>query len=271
MPHGSHGSSTGRSSTTRKRHLLPDGGGDPGTDRLRPRSVRDGLGVAGERSPAAAASRDLSAPAGFGEKGPSSFVYKVVGRGTALLSGLHAGDPLALTLPLGHGFEFPGEDRSWWWWGGASASPASSRPRRRSMGNGPDFEIFLGARTRDQLPPGEWIPGAPSRAGSICAPTTGRRVSSGPSQRPSGTGSIDGNRRGRRASRSSRAGPRDAERPSRNSPFPSTSGSRCLSKVRWRAVRRLLGCVTGDSDGEKSGYAGSAGKGRVFDAREVVW
>ena len=63
-------------------------------------------------------------------KGTVEFVYKVVGRGTALLSGLHAGDPLALTLPLGHGFEFPGEERSWWLVGGgvgfSSVFPAAA-------------------------------------------------------------------------------------------------------------------------------------------------
>src|SRR3972149_5063934 len=88
-------------------------------------------------------------------KGTVEFVYKVVGRGTALLSGLHAGDPLALTLPLGHGFEFPGEDRSWWLGGGgvgfSSVFPAAAAlDAQRS-----DFEIFLGGRPRDPLPPGD--------------------------------------------------------------------------------------------------------------------
>src|SRR5512134_2459228 len=92
-------------------------------------------------------------------KGTVEFVYKVVGRGTALLSGLHEGDPLSLTLPLGHGFEFPGEDRSWWLVGGGVGFSSVFPAAVALEGERADFEIFLGARTRDQLPPGEWIPG----------------------------------------------------------------------------------------------------------------
>jgi len=91
--------------------------------------------------------------------GAVEFVYKVVGRGTALLSGLHEGDPLSITLPLGNGFRLDAPNRAWWLVGGgvgfSSVFPAGAA---LSEGKG-DFEMFLGARTRDQLPPREWVPG----------------------------------------------------------------------------------------------------------------
>ncbi len=92
-------------------------------------------------------------------KGIVEFVYKVVGRGTALLSGLHPGEPLSLTLPLGRGFNLGMEGRHYWLVGGgvgfSSVFPAAAALARRRT----DFELFLGSRSRDQLPPKEWTPG----------------------------------------------------------------------------------------------------------------
>ena len=92
--------------------------------------------------------------------GTVEFVYKVVGRGTALLSGLHEGDPLSthpaararVRVPPGGPFLVArGRTAS----GFSSVFPAAAALE----GQRADFEIFLGARTRDQLPPREWIPG----------------------------------------------------------------------------------------------------------------
>lgn len=90
--------------------------------------------------------------------GTVEFVYKVVGRGTALLSGLHLGDSLSMTLPLGRGFDLTGEGRRFWLVGGgvgfSSVFPAAVFLGRKRRAH----EIFLGARTREHLPPREWTP-----------------------------------------------------------------------------------------------------------------
>jgi len=83
------------------------------------------------------------------------FVYKVVGRGTTLLSGLHQGDLLSMTLPLGNGFRLDDAGRTWWLVGGgiglSTLFPAAA------VLAGEDFHMFLGARSQDQHPPREWI------------------------------------------------------------------------------------------------------------------
>ena len=85
------------------------------------------------------------------------FVYKVVGRGTALLSGLRQDDLLSITLPLGNGFSLDDAGRIWWLVGGgvglSTVFPAATYLA------GEDFHMFLGARSHDQHPPREWIPG----------------------------------------------------------------------------------------------------------------
>ena len=180
-------------------------------------------------------------------RGTVEFVYKVVGRGTALLSGLHAGDPLALTLPLGHGFEFPGEDRSWWLVGGGVGFSSVFPAAVALEGQRADFEIFLGARTRDQLPPGEWIPGGavPGRvhlctddgtagffgtAAAALRDRIDRRKSSGPVAR------LDPRVRA----------PRDAEGHRGTRPPPRHPGPGLPRKLDGVRFRRLLGVRHGD-------------------------
>src|SRR3989304_4414347 len=71
-------------------------------------------------------------------KGKIEFVYKVVGRGTALLSGLHPGDPLSFTLPLGRGFDLGQEGKTFWLVGGgggfSSGFPAAGALGGRRAG-----------------------------------------------------------------------------------------------------------------------------------------
>ena len=205
-------------------------------------------------------------------KGTVEFVYKVVGRGTALLSGLHAGDPLALTLPLGHGFEFPGEDHSWWLVGGGVGFSSVFPAAAALEGQRADFEIFLGARTRDQLPPGEWIPGGavPGRVhlctddgtagffGTVTAALRERLDR----RKPSGQGSLT----------ILACGPHEMLKAVAELALPLDirvqvsleSSMACGFGVCW-------GCVTAIRDGEKSGYRRVCREGPVFDAREVVW
>jgi len=91
------------------------------------------------------------------------FVYKVVGRGTALLSGLHPGDPVRLTLPLGRGFSLGERDRSFWLVGGGVGFSSIFPAAAALAEGGVPFDLFLGARTRAELPPREWTPGAGRR------------------------------------------------------------------------------------------------------------
>jgi len=99
--------------------------------------------------------------------GTVEFVYKVVGRGTILLSGLHQGDPLSITLPLGNGFRLDDAGRIWWLVGGG-VGLSTVFPAAAALA-GEDFHMFLGARSHDQHPPREWIPGwdVPGRI-SLC-------------------------------------------------------------------------------------------------------
>ena len=85
------------------------------------------------------------------------FVYKVVGRGTALLSGLHQGDLLSIMLPLGNGFNLDAAGKSWWLAGGGVGFSTLFPVAFALAEAGADFHIFLGARNSGQHPPTEWI------------------------------------------------------------------------------------------------------------------
>ncbi|MCL2102576.1 MAG: hypothetical protein FWH25_00900, partial [Syntrophorhabdaceae bacterium] len=91
------------------------------------------------------------------DAGTVEFLYKVVGRGTMLLSALRPGDSLSLVLPLGNGFRIEGERRNWWLLGGgvglSTLFPAADALAEE------DFHMFLGARCYLQHPPREWISG----------------------------------------------------------------------------------------------------------------
>ncbi len=204
--------------------------------------------------------------------GTVEFVYKVVGRGTALLSGLHEGDPLSITLPLGHGFELGAADRAWWLVGGgvgfSTVFPAGAA---LSEGRG-DFEMFLGARTRDQLPPREWIPGGnlPGRV-HLCTDdgTAGYFGPVGDAVRERLDG-LKASERGRLTILA--CGPREMLRGisesalARDVPMQVSLENHmaCGFGVCW-------GCVTAVREGEKSAYRRVCKEGPVFDAREIVW
>jgi dihydroorotate dehydrogenase electron transfer subunit len=200
------------------------------------------------------------------------FVYKVVGRGTALLSGLHEGDPLSITLPLGHGFELGDRDRTWWLAGGgvgfATVFPAGVVLEE---GRG-DFEMFLGARTRHQLPPREWIPGGglPGRV-NLCTDdgTAGFFGSVGGALRER----LDGLKATDRSRLTVLAcGPREMLREISEAALPFDipvqvsleNHMACGFGVCW-------GCVTAIRDGGKTVYRRVCKEGPVFDAREIVW
>lgn len=205
-------------------------------------------------------------------KGTVEFVYKVVGRGTALLSGLHGGDPLQITLPLGNGFDLGREDRIWWLVGGgvgfSTVFPAAVvLEEQRAV-----FEVFLGARSRDQLPPREWVPGGgtPGRA-HLCTDdgTAGffGRVTDAVRER------MDRLKAAERARLSILAcGPREMLREIAEHALPREvpvqasleNHMACGFGVCW-------GCVTAVRDGEKTAYRRVCKEGPVFDAREVVW
>lgn len=205
-------------------------------------------------------------------KGTVEFVYKVVGRGTALLSGLHDGDPLQITLPLGNGFELGREDRTWWLVGGgvgfSTVFPAAVALEARRA----DFDLFLGARSRDQLPPREWIPGAgvPGRA-HLCT-DDGTAGFFGPV-----TDAVRERMDRMKAAERGRVtilacGPREMLKgiaelaAAREVPVQASLENHmaCGFGVCW-------GCVTGVRDGDKVSYRRVCKEGPVFDAREVVW
>ncbi len=205
-------------------------------------------------------------------KATVEFVYKVVGRGTALLSGMHPGEPLAMTLPLGRGFDLARDGRTYWLVGGgvgfSSVFPAAAaRGRRRA-----EFEMFLGAKTRDQLPPRQWTPGE-SALGRIHACTEDGtsgyhgRVTDAVRERLSALSAAEAGRLTILA-----CGPGEMLKE-----IASLSASRgaeaqvalenhmaCGFGVCW-------GCVVSIRDGERIAYRRVCREGPVFDAREVVW
>ncbi|MBP2674135.1 MAG: pyrK [Deltaproteobacteria bacterium] len=204
--------------------------------------------------------------------GSVEFVYKVVGRGTALLSGLHEGDPLSITLPLGNGFRLDDPERTWWLvGGGVGFSTVFPAGVVLSEGKG-DFEMFLGARTRDQLPPREWIPGGnlPGRV-HFCTDdgTAGFHGTVGAAvlERLDGLRTSE---RGRLTILS--CGPKEMLKEisgaalSHGVPAQVSLENHmaCGFGVCW-------GCVAEIREGDGTAYRRVCKEGPVFDAREVVW
>jgi dihydroorotate dehydrogenase electron transfer subunit len=200
------------------------------------------------------------------------FVYKVVGRGTALLSGLHDGDPLSLTLPLGRGFSFGGDGRIYWLVGGgvgfSSIFPAADVLLRSRV----SFEMFIGARTQGGLPPKGLTPGArvPGRV----------RLAT-----EDGTAGWHGRVSDAVHERMERLAPAEAERLSVLACGP----KEMLKAVALPALSRgasvqvalenhmacgfgvCWGCVVALHEGDGVAYRRVCREGPVFDAREVVW
>ncbi len=205
-------------------------------------------------------------------KGKIEFVYKVVGRGTALLSGLHPGETLSLTLPLGRGFDLEQEGRSYWLVGGgvgfSSVFPAAAALGRRRA----RFQMFLGARTRGHLPPKEWTPGGkePGRI-HLCTEdgTAGYhgRVTDAVLERMKGLSQESVERLVILA-----CGPREmlreiaaaASERSVQAQVALENHMACGFGVCW-------GCVVTVWDGDRTAYRRVCREGPVFDAREVVW
>ena len=229
--------------------------GWPGNDPLLPRPL--------------AIFRSGTAPKG---KGTVEFVYKVVGRGTALLSGMHPGEPLSLTLPLGRGFDLGKAGRRYWLVGGgvgfSSVFPAAAALARRRT----DYEMFLGSRTRDQIPPKEWTPGGETKGRvHLCTEdgTAGYfgRVTDAVRERMAALSRDDASRLTILA-----CGPRDMLKEIALAAASLGAGMQaalenhmaCGFGVCW-------GCVVALHEGEKTGYRRVCKEGPVFDAEEIVW
>ncbi|HZW36531.1 MAG TPA: dihydroorotate dehydrogenase electron transfer subunit [Candidatus Deferrimicrobiaceae bacterium] len=205
-------------------------------------------------------------------KGTVEFVYKVVGRGTALLSGLHPGEPLSLTLPLGRGFDLGKEGRRYWLVGGgvgfATVFPAAAVLARRKA----EFEMYLGSRTRDQLPPKEWTPGGETRGRvHLCTEdgTAGSfgRVTDIVKERMAALSGAEASRLTILA-----CGPREMLKEiARAAASLGSEMQAALENHMACGFGVCWGCVVALREGEKTGYRRVCKEGPVFDAREVVW
>jgi len=205
-------------------------------------------------------------------EGKIEFVYKVVGRGTALLSGLHPGEPLSITIPLGRGFDLGQAGRTYWLLGGgvgfSSVFPAAAVLSRRRTG----YEMFLGARTREHLPPKQWTPGGktPGRT-HFCTEdgTAGYhgRVTDAAMERMCALSPEAASRLTILA-----CGPRDmlkeiaveALQRGASVQVALENHMACGFGVCW-------GCVVTLWDGDRTAYRRVCREGPVFDAKEVVW
>jgi dihydroorotate dehydrogenase electron transfer subunit len=81
-------------------------------------------------------------------------VYRVAGRGTSLLTAMENGRTLSLLGPLGNGFPPPDKGTMPVLVAGGSGFPPL---RFFSLKSGSSAQVFLGARTRDCLPPAAMI------------------------------------------------------------------------------------------------------------------
>lgn len=81
-----------------------------------------------------------------------SFVFKVVGRGTSILSGLREGDRVQVNGPLGNGFSPPEGKERFILAGGGIGFSAVLPVARRLVDSGKDVRVLLGARTAGEIP-----------------------------------------------------------------------------------------------------------------------
>ena len=77
-------------------------------------------------------------------------VYRVVGRGTALLAGREAGHALSVLGPLGKGFPMPDKETTPVLVGGGSGFPPLHFLAQRA---GPRAHFFIGSKNKECLPP----------------------------------------------------------------------------------------------------------------------
>lgn len=200
------------------------------------------------------------------------FVYKVVGRGTALLSGMHPGEPLSLTLPLGRGFDLGKGGRLYWLVGGgvgfSTVFPAAAALAWQKA----EFEMFLGSRTRRQLPPKELTPAGPAPGRVHLCTEDGTagfygRVTDAVRERMVSLSAAAASRLTILA-----CGPREMLKElalaaaDRGAEMQASLENHmaCGFGVCW-------GCVVALRDGEGTAYRRVCKEGPVFDAREVVW
>lgn len=205
-------------------------------------------------------------------KGTVEFVYKVVGRGTALLSGLHPGDPVQLTLPLGRGFVTGRPGRAWWLVGGGVGFSSILPAAAALFDEGTPFHLFLGARTRDELPPKEWTPGA-VRPGCLHVCTE------------DGTAGFHGRVSEAVVERLSRLSAAERAQVTILACGPwemlkalAVHAEACGIEAQVALENRMAcgfgvcwGCVVATRAGEAVAHRRVCREGPVFDAREVVW
>jgi dihydroorotate dehydrogenase electron transfer subunit len=229
--------------------------GWPGNDPLLPRPL--------------AVFRGAAAPGG---KGTVEFAYKVVGRGTALLSGLHPGDPVSLTLPLGKGFDLSRERARHILVGGgvgfSSVFPAAAALAGRKA----PFDLLFGARTRSELPPSAWIPPlGPHGKGHPCTEdgTAGFQGLVTEAARET-LSSLPAHERERTVLLACgphamlRAVARIADEFGLPAQVSLESHMACGFGVCW-------GCVAAVKEGEGTAFRRVCKEGPVFDSREVAW
>ncbi len=177
-----------------------------------------------------------------------------------------------MTLPLGTGFDLGGEGRTFWLVGGgvgfSSVFPAAAVLGRRRAA----FEMFLGARTRDHLPPKQWTPGGkdPGRI-HLCTEdgTAGYhgRVTDAVLERLRGLSPESLSRLSILA-----CGPREMLKEiSSEAAERGASVQVALENHMACGFGVCWGCVVTLHDGDGTAYRRVCREGPVFDAREVVW
>lgn len=95
--------------------------------------------------------RPISINDADGQAGTVSFLYKVVGAGTALMAKLRVGDTLQVLGPLGHGFPLPAEARRIAVIGRGIGIAPLRLLARRAREQGTEVYAYLSAKEENQL------------------------------------------------------------------------------------------------------------------------
>lgn len=93
-------------------------------------------------------------------------VYKIVGRGTVILSGLHRGDEVQVNGPLGNGFTPPAGVENFILAGGGIGFSSVFPVALHLRGIGKKTKIILGAKSGKDIPPASSV-GAKSLEGDV--------------------------------------------------------------------------------------------------------